>query len=51
MNIGYPFHFDSRGRSATIGDEDHIRDLIEQFLFTSPGSGSTGLTSAADCCS
>jgi len=37
MNIGYPFHFDSRGRSATIGDEDHIRDLIEQFLFTSPG--------------
>lgn len=37
MNIDYPFHFDSRGRSATTGDEDHVRDMIEQFLFTSPG--------------
>jgi uncharacterized protein len=37
MNIDYPFHFDSRGRSATTGDEDHIRDMIEQFLFTNPG--------------
>lgn len=37
MNIDFPFHFDGRGRTATTGDDDHIRDMIEQFLFTSPG--------------
>jgi len=37
MNIDFPFHFDSRGRTATTGDDDHIRDMIEQVLFTSPG--------------
>src|SRR4029450_5440451 len=37
MNIDYPYHIDSRGRSATTGDDDHIRDMIEQFLFTEAG--------------
>lgn len=37
MNIDYPFHFDGRGRTALTGQEDHIRDMIEQFLFTNPG--------------
>lgn len=37
MNIDFPFHFDGRGRTALTGDDDHIRDMIEQFLFTSPG--------------
>ena len=37
MNIDFPFHFDGRGRTATTGDDDHIRDMIEQFLFTNPG--------------
>ena len=37
MNIDYPFHFDSRGRTASTSDSDHIRDMIEQLLFTSPG--------------
>jgi phage baseplate assembly protein W len=37
MNIDYPFHFDSRGRTATTDDDDHICDMIEQFLFTNPG--------------
>ncbi len=36
MNIDYPFHIDGRGGVAATGDDDHIRDLIEQFLFTSP---------------
>jgi len=36
-NIDYPFHFDSRGRTAATDDDDHIRDMIEQFLFTNPG--------------
>jgi hypothetical protein len=37
MQIDYPFHIDSRGRTATAGADDHIRDLIEQVLFTTPG--------------
>ena len=36
MNIDYPFHIDGLGRTATTSDDDHIRDMIEQFLFTSP---------------
>ena len=37
MNIDFPFHFDARGRTAEIGTDDHIRDMIEQLLFTNPG--------------
>jgi uncharacterized protein len=37
MNIDYPFHFDTRRRTADATDSKHIRDLIEQVLFTSPG--------------
>jgi len=37
MNIDHPYHFDGRGRTATTSEADHIRDLIEQVLFTSPG--------------
>ena len=37
MNIDFPFQFDARGRTAAADDADHIRDLIEQVLFTSPG--------------
>ena len=37
MNIDFPFHFDNRGRTATTSDDDHIRDMIEQLLFTNPG--------------
>src|SRR4051794_24872604 len=37
MNIDYPFHFDSRGRTAGAGDDAHIRDMIEQLIFTNPG--------------
>ncbi|MGH9497270.1 MAG: GPW/gp25 family protein [Candidatus Sulfotelmatobacter sp.] len=37
MNIDFPFHFDGRGQTAATDDNDHIRDMIEQLLFTSPG--------------
>jgi phage baseplate assembly protein W len=37
MNLDYPFRFDGRGRTADTDDDDHIRDLIEQVLFTAPG--------------
>ncbi|MGB3752513.1 MAG: GPW/gp25 family protein [Parerythrobacter sp.] len=33
----FPFHIDAQQRSATTDHNDHIRDLIEQVLFTSPG--------------
>ena len=35
--LDFPYRFDGRGRTATTGAADHIRDLIEQVLFTSPG--------------
>ena len=37
MNIDFPFQFDRTGRTAIANDDDHIRDMIEQFLFTNPG--------------
>lgn len=37
MNIDFPFHFDRTGRTATATDDDHVRGMIEQFLFTNPG--------------
>jgi phage baseplate assembly protein W len=37
MNVDFPYDFDNRGRTAEAGDDDHIRDLIEQVLFTMPG--------------
>jgi len=37
MQVDYPFHFDDRGRTAGTSEDNHIRDLIEQVLFTSPG--------------
>lgn len=37
MNLDHPVHFDARGRTAATDDDDHVRDLIEQVLFTSPG--------------
>lgn len=35
--IAHPFHVDGRGRVATAGDADHLDQLVEQVLFTSPG--------------
>lgn len=36
-HIRFPFGFDAQGRTATVDDERHLRDLIEQVLFTQPG--------------
>ena len=35
--LDYSLRIDRRGRAATTGEDDHIRDLIEQVLFTNPG--------------
>ena len=37
MNIRYPFQFDSHGRTLDAHEDQHIRDMIEQVLFTAPG--------------
>jgi len=37
MQIGYPFRVDGGGRTAADSDPDHVRHLIEQVLFTTPG--------------
>jgi phage baseplate assembly protein W len=36
-NVDFPYHVDGRGRTARTGADDHLRDLIEQVLFTAPG--------------
>ena len=35
--LDFPFHVDGRGRAAETGEDDHIRDMIFQVLFTNPG--------------
>ena len=37
MNIDFPLHFDDRRRTAATELDEHVRDLIEQVLFTNPG--------------
>lgn len=37
MNIDYPWSYEGRGRTARTDDDNHLRDMIEQLLFTSPG--------------
>ena len=51
MNIDFPYHFDSRGRTAEVDYDAHIRDLIEEVLFTAPGERVNGRISAAAFCS
>ncbi|MGB8020260.1 MAG: GPW/gp25 family protein [Candidatus Nanopelagicales bacterium] len=35
--LDHPFAFGPDGRTATTSANDHVRDLVEQVLFTSPG--------------
>ena len=38
MNLNFPYQFDGRGRTAqAASNDDYVRQLIEQVLFTSPG--------------
>jgi hypothetical protein len=36
-HFDFPYRIDGRGRTGTTTDADHLRDLIEQVLFTAPG--------------
>jgi uncharacterized protein len=37
MHVDFPYRIDGRGRTAATDDDDFVRDLIEQILFTVPG--------------
>ena len=37
MNIDYPLHLAPGGGTALTSDDEHVRDMIEQLLLTSPG--------------
>ncbi len=37
MNVAFPYALDSTGHTATAGYPDHVRQMIEQLLLTSPG--------------
>jgi len=36
IEIGFPLRFDARKRTALVDDAQHVRDMIEQLLLTSP---------------
>jgi phage baseplate assembly protein W len=36
-SLDFPFDFDGGGRAARTDPDDHVRDMIYQLLFTSPG--------------
>ena len=35
--LSFPLRFDDRGHTAVVPYERHVRDMIEQLLFTTPG--------------
>ncbi|HUY93891.1 MAG TPA: GPW/gp25 family protein [Terracidiphilus sp.] len=37
MFLAFPFSFDTTGRTAQASVADHVQDMIELILFTSPG--------------
>lgn len=37
IDLDYPFHFDRRGGTALADERKHVRDMIEQLIFTAPG--------------
>jgi phage baseplate assembly protein W len=37
MNLKFPMQFDQNGKTAGSTDDNHIRNMIEQVLFTAPG--------------
>lgn len=37
MDFSFPYHLHGYGREAHARYEDHVRQMIEQLLFTAPG--------------
>lgn len=36
-NLDFPFGFDATGQTRSADRQGHVRDLVEQVLFTAPG--------------
>lgn len=36
-HLRFPYGFDARGRTATSGPADHVREMVELLLLTNPG--------------
>jgi uncharacterized protein len=36
-DIAFPFRIDQRGRTAAASYDEHVRDLVEQLIFSGPG--------------
>jgi phage baseplate assembly protein W len=37
VDLDFPYRLDARGRTTEVDGDAHVRDLIEQVLFTAPG--------------
>jgi uncharacterized protein len=37
VEFDFPFHIDAAGDTASTDYDEHVRDMIEQLLFTNPG--------------
>jgi phage baseplate assembly protein W len=37
MDVAFPYTTDAHGRTAQASATDHVRDMVEQLLFTMPG--------------
>ena len=37
VDVDFPYGFDDRGRTAGTSYGEHVRDMIEELLFTAPG--------------
>lgn len=37
MDVDFPLRIDGRGHTAAADIDGHVRDLVEQLLFTAPG--------------
>ena len=37
MDIDFPLHFGGRGQTVLADEAKHVRDMIEQLLFTNSG--------------
>ncbi len=37
VNLYFPYLIDTQGQTAAAAEEDHVRDMIGQVLFTAPG--------------
>ncbi|MFD9567831.1 GPW/gp25 family protein [Streptomyces sp. NPDC059994] len=37
MNLDFPYRIDARGRTGATGHPEHVRNMVEQVLFTTPG--------------